>query len=543
MTVGMSRRGLFGVVGLAAAAVASPVLLAGCRSEGSGKAASNPSKAADGVLPSYKLKEYVTPDFPAPANGFSKIPDKLVKAFDKPPGSGSTFTVMTPLWGAIPSSSGNKYFEGVNAALGSTLKFQISDGNTYADKLATVLADQKGLPDWISLNTWSIPARFGDTATSLFADLGPYLSGDKALDYPHLASVPTDVWRYCVWNGTLIGLPMPDAGIPNPLFYRADLFEELGATVPKTPDEVLEVAKQLTDAKMGRYGAEDLWNQAQNFFAVPSKWRLGDADALLHKVETDEYKQALEWTAKLFKSGAVHPDAVAGNTGDTKTRFESGKSLMMSDGIGGWAEALQRQLPSNPKYNQQPLPVIGNGSGGPVVWKGPALGIFSCIKKGTSEDKIKEILTIADFLAAPFGTEEFQLVNYGVEGTHWTKGANGLPEMTKLGSTEVQPTYVFLADPPVVQAKVQYPNYVKDVSTWINDTAKYFKDPLFYGMNIVEPTQYASISKPFEDLEKDIARGRKTMADLDKAIATWKKSGGDQLRDFYQKILDETKSK
>lgn len=535
----LGRRNFMGAMGLGAAAIGAPAMLGGCRTQGSGSTNTN-GAASESILPAYELKEYLKPDYPAPANGYEKLPDSFVKAYDKPPGSGSTISVMTPLWGAIPSTTGNKYFDGINERLGSKLVFRISDGNTYGDKLAATMASSKDMADWVCLTTWNIPPRFGEQVDSLFTDLTPYLAGDKVKEYPHLANIPTDAWRYCVWNGKLFGLPFPDAGIPNPLFYRKDLFDKLGVKeLPKTPDEVLNLAKELTDAKAGRYGADDLWNQAVNFHAVPGKWKL-DGDKLVNRVETAEYREALEWIAKLFKSGAVHPDAVAGNTGDAKTRFESGKTLMLSDGIGGWHEALQRQLPSNPEYNQQPLPVIG-AHGDPVVWKGPALGILSMIKKGTPEAKVKEMLKIADFLASPFGTEEFQLINYGIEGVHYTKDDKGIPQFTKLGVTEVQPTYIFLVDPPVVNAKVQYPNYVKDMSTWINETSKYFKEPLFYGMNITEPSRFSSLSTPFADLEKDIARGRKGMKDLDAAIANWKKTGGEELRTFYQKILDEQK--
>jgi len=531
----VGRRGFLGLVGLAGAAVVSPAALAGCRTQVD-ESSTNPSAATDAVLPKYQLKEYAKPDFPAPANGYEKIP-ALTKAFPTPPGSGSTFTAMTPLWGTIPPASGNKYYEAVNKALGSTVKFQISDGNTYGDKLAAILASPENVADWTSIPSWNYPARFGEAVDSLFTDLTPYLAGDKVLEYPNLANIPTDSWRYCVWNGKLFGLPFPDAGVPNALFYRDDLFEKKGIKdLPTTLDDLLALAKELTDAKAGVYGAEDLWNQAVIFNGVVEKWKL-DGDKLVHRYETDEYRAALEWTTKLFASGAVHPDSVAGDA-NGKQRFESGKSLMMSDGLGGWHEALQRMLPTNPSYSQKPMPVIG-ANGDPVIWKGPAAGIFSFVKKGMDEVKVKELLKLADFLASPFGTEEFQLINSGVEGVHFTKDANGLPKPTPLGTKEIQPTYVFLVDPPVANAKVQYPGFVKEQSEWINDTFTWAKEPLFYGMNISEPSQYASIGQPIDDLQKDIVRGRKKMADLDKALETWRSAGGDKLREFYTKILDE----
>jgi putative aldouronate transport system substrate-binding protein len=70
------------------------------------------------------------------------------------------------------------------------------------------------------------------------------------------------------------------------------------------------------------------------------------------------------------------------------------------------------------------------------------------------------------------------------------------------------------------------------------DNVAYLTEPPFFGQNITEPSQYASLGQPFEDLASDIVRGRKTIDYLDTAIETWKTSGGEELRAFYQEIYD-----
>ena len=86
---------------------------------------------------------------------------------------------------------------------------------------------------------------------------------------------------------------------------------------------------------------------------------------------------------------------------------------------------------------------------------------------------------------------------------------------------------------------MQYPGYVEASSTWQAAASEFVTEPVFFGQQISEPQQYASIAQPFVDLEKDISRGRKSLSDLDAAIATWKSAGGDELRTFYQDILDK----
>ncbi|GAB2617850.1 extracellular solute-binding protein [Pseudactinotalea suaedae] len=536
---GQSRRTFLTFLG---AGVLGSAALAGCRSEGGGGA--DPTSPAgvvtDELLPAYVPLDYVEPDFPSvdgSTAGFATIPTDLAQAFDAPPGSGSSFTAMTPLWGAIPPTDGNKYYEAVNAAIGSTIDFQISDGNTYGDKLAAVLASADDVPDWVCIPTWNIPPRFDQAVESLFEDLTPFLAGDAVKDYPHLANIATDVWKFCVFNGKLKALPFPGEIITDAVFYRDDIFEQEGITeLPTDAQQLLELCAQLTNGQ--RWAANDLWNAAVLIHGVVPKWRIEDDGTLTHRIETEEYRAALEWNAALFAQGSVHPDAVADNSGDAKARFEAGQVLISSDGVGGWHEALGRQLSGNPTYSQRPFAPIAADGGTPVLWKGNPANILSFIKATDDKDKVAEMLAVANFLASPFGTQEYALINYGVEGVHYTYDADGLPAATELAATELQPTYIFLADPPVVNAKVQYPGFVEAFCTWMADAAQYVQDPAFFGMQITEPNQFGSLNQPIEDLEKDISRGRKSIDDLDAAIETWRSSGGEELRGFYQDILD-----
>ncbi|MFS0704059.1 extracellular solute-binding protein [Cellulomonas sp. 179-A 9B4 NHS] len=534
------RRSFLGMVAAGAAVAGVPSLLSACGS-GTPAAVSTPGATASAdVLPTYVPVDYVEPDYPSvngSTPGYETIPTDLVQSVPEAPGSGTTFTAMTPLWGTIPPTKGNQYYEAVNGLLGSSIEFQITDGNTYGDKLATVLASARDVPDWVVVPTWNIPPRFGsEIVPNLFQDLSDFLGGDKAKDYPNLANIPTDVWKFCTFNGRLYGLPFPGEVITDATFYRRDVLDELGIT-PDVRDGqgLLDLAQELTGGN--RWGAEDLWNTAAIIHGVPPKWRL-DGDRLVHRVETDEYRAALEWNAALFASGAVHPDAVADQSGDAKTRFQSGQSLIMNDGVGGWHEALRDNLGSNPSYWQQPFAPFAADGGTPVLWKGQPANIFSFLKKTDDEDRVRELLALANVLAAPFGTTEFDVVNNGVEGVHYTRGADGLPVPTPLAATELQPTYVFLVSPPLANTRVQYPGYVQTSSEWQQQASEYLTEPLFYAQQIVEPAQYAAIGQPFVDLEKDISRGRKSMKDLDQAVETWRASGGEELRSFYQEILD-----
>jgi hypothetical protein len=206
----LERRSFLRMIAAGAAVVGVPSLLTGCATATptTGAAAGGAAGGAvDALIPKYIPVNYVTPDFPGVKGsipGFLTLPKKLVQSVTKVPGSGSTFKAMVPLWGTIPTMDGNQYYQAVNDMLGSKVEFQVTDGNTYGDKLATVLASQKDVPDWVSVPAWTLPPRFGaEIVGNVFEDLTPFLAGDKIKDYPNLANIPSDAWKFCVFNGKL----------------------------------------------------------------------------------------------------------------------------------------------------------------------------------------------------------------------------------------------------------------------------------------------------------------------------------------------------
>jgi putative aldouronate transport system substrate-binding protein len=541
-SIGVNRRSFLGILSGAVFRAAAPAALTACGTGAAAPQATTSGGLAETVaklVPSYIPLDLVKPDIPSvngSTPGFTSIPKSLVKSVATAPGAGGTYTAMTPAWWAVPPAlPDNSYYKAVNGKLGATINFQVNDGNTYADKIQTVLASPKDVPDWLVIPSWNMPPRFGQAATSIFTDLSQFLAGDKIKKYPNLANIPTAAWKLGCFEGGLYGLPYPGVLISDGIFYRADLFEELGVEPPTSADEYRSLAKELTDESRNRWGSEDIWTGAQIMHGVVPKWKKVDGK-LQNKFETDEYRAALEWTAKLFADGSVHPDAVAGNSQQSKQRFESGASLMTSDGMGGWHEALARVLPSNPKFNMQPMDYFAPDGGKPTLFRASPAAIFSFIKK-TDPAKVEEMLALANFIAAPFGTEESVLITSGVEGVHFTRDAQGIPQATAKGTQEVTSTYAFLVNAPIVNSMVQYPGLVQSQSKWEARQAPNVQEDVFFGMQIQEPAKFGSLAKPFEDLAKDIIRGRKGLSDLDSAIATWKSKGGDELREFYAGFL------
>ncbi|MFD8524053.1 extracellular solute-binding protein [Streptomyces capillispiralis] len=548
---GPSRRSFLASTAVATAAVAGGMpLLAACGgSDGGSRDGTTSGKDAKKLLPAYVAGNVVTPDIPSKngsAVGFTSkldladlktsVPEKL--------GKGNKVTVMSPFWGS-PPKDGNAYYRAMNDLIGVDVVWQNQDGNTYDQKLGAVLASSN-VPDVVVVPGWNMTGKIPSAIIGKFADLGPYLSGDAVKDYPNLAAIPTDAWQRSIFGGELRGLPMPSSYVTGivPL-YRQDVFEKEGYEVPRSCDEFLALAKDATNAKAKRWACLDMKWTAFNAFGVLSGeekslgWNEVDGK-LVYRIETEEYLEALEWTRKLFAAGVVHPDARLGksNATDPGPKFAAGEFLIYNQDSSQWWSRTAEQATQNPEFKIWGMDVFGHDGGDPTLWAKNPAGIFAFVNKKASEAVIRDVLAVANVTAAPYGTKEYMATNYGVEGTHYTV-EDGVPTKTDQGNIDVMNAYVMVASPAPTIAHPDYPEVARGQVEWQQRMGGFTRKSAFYGMQITEPARYTNLSNDFEQLEDDIVRGRKKIADMQQAVADWKSKGGDELRDWYRKILDE----
>ncbi|WP_449348505.1 extracellular solute-binding protein [Streptomyces shaanxiensis] len=547
---GPSRRSFLASTAVATAAVAGGMpLLAACGGSDSGsKEGTTSGKAADKMLPAFVASTVAKPDLPSKngsAAGFTGKVDlaALGTSVPKKLGTGAPFKIMSPFWGS-PPKAGCAYYTALDAAAGTKITWQNQDGNTYGEKLGAVLASSS-IPDMVVVPGWELVGKIANAVTAKFMDLSPYIAGDKVKKYPNLAAIPSDAWRMGIFGGALRGIPMP-AATANWItpFYRKDIFDKKGYSVPKSTDEFLSWAKEATSAKAKVWACGDMTWSAWSMFGVrPSGtlgWNIGDDGKLTYRHEVPEYLEALEWVRKLFDAGVVHPDDKA-RSGDAGQRFTAGQILVYNDNISSWYGKTSEQAASNPDFVIEGMDIFGADGGDPKLWAGQPATIWSMIRKGASKETIENALAAADFAAAPYGTKERMLVDYGVEGTHYTV-KNGVPVKNDLGNSEVLNAWVMLAAPAAYYAHPDFPEIARKQVEWQQRMGAFMKKTSTFGMNIVEPTRWANLGSQFEQLELDYVRGNRKLSDVQAAISTWKSSGGDKLRDWYKQLLEKNGS-
>ncbi|MBY8851367.1 hypothetical protein K7G98_24720, partial [Saccharothrix sp. MB29] len=144
-----------------------------------------------------------------------------------------------------------------------------------------------------------------------------------------------------------------------------------------------------------------------------------------------------------------------------QSHFHNGTVASMNDGFGSVGPATLNKI--NGRFALD----LGRPYGPQATpWQGPGVFGYVTFKKAESA-RIKLLLRIVDYFSAPFGTEEYELANYGVEGEHFTKDADGIKTTGLYGqeNNSLLPTK-YIGTAPAVLYLPGYPDVAKSVHEW-----------------------------------------------------------------------------
>jgi putative aldouronate transport system substrate-binding protein len=529
-----SRRRFLAMSGGAAAAVAGSGLLSACTTG----SASGPSTGGAGsvTFPDYLPATPVRPDLPATAQGvlagFYDYPAHPVAAISGKPGQGAgTVRAMTDIFNPVPPGVGsNAYWQELNRRLGADLDLSMTPDADYVAKLSTVISGGD-LPDMMLIS--SVLAHRADVLTRLCADLTEFVSGPAVKDYPFLANIPKDAWLSTAYGGGIYAIPIPRAIVGTIMFARTDLIRQRSLN-PEPADyrEFAELAKGMTDARAHHWAfgaAKGTLTFIGIMLGVPNVWRQ-EGGRFTSEYETPERKEALARTAELAKAGVFHPDAFGGKL-QVRDLFGNGTLGFDADGYAAWdllANTYDVEVGSltAPRYD----------GGGTARHRAGATAFAITAFKKADKERIRQLLRICNWLAAPLGTSEYMFRKFGVEGTHYTM-RDGKPVPTDKGKVEVALPLDYIAAPPHIlgpgdRARVdaQRAYQEKVVPTIVRNPA----DGLYSATAVDKAGQLSQI---INAAELDIVSGRKPVSSWDEAVRTWRQAGGDAARAEYEKAL------
>ncbi|HLL68903.1 MAG TPA: extracellular solute-binding protein [Micromonosporaceae bacterium] len=544
MTQPIDRRSLLKLFGAGALTAAAGPALAGCGDGGpaTGGDVGNAGKNL-AAFPAYLPFAGPKPDGPGDEKGVQPLylnyPQQVTESVTDTVGDGSDVSVLVTSFGAPPKPvEGNKLWQAVNAALKVNLKIVAVPDAEYVQKMTTLMASGgSDLPDVIMFTNHALPNAH-EFIQATCADLSELIGGDAVKEYPNLANIPKHAWQGMGRiGGKIYGIPLERPAPANSMFVNRTAMDAAGIPKDWNTEQFLAGMKQLSGNKKWGTGAaktQFVGVGAATYYAgsmgAPNVWQEKDGK-FSTAYDTPQFEEAIGVMRKLAESGSFHPDSLTTSATDMKTLWWNGTVASTTDGFG--AVAPQTLTSINGRFALDLARPFGPN---PTPWRGKGIFGFVVFKKA-SPDRIKLLLRVVNYLAAPFGSKEYELTNYGVEGLHFTKDANGI-KTTDLFKTEntTNLPIKYVGQAPTVLYLPGYPDVARAVYEWEKVVVpKSVSNP---ADGLVSPTDTAKrtqLDQLIGDAVAGITFGRKPLSAWKEAVTQWRQAGGDQIADELAK--------
>jgi putative aldouronate transport system substrate-binding protein len=549
----INRRGFLRMLA-AAGGVGTLGILSACdvlnRAPLPARPSATPAPSAGLTLPAYVPVTGPKPDLPGTADieaGYFSFPKEFFKSVKQAPGRGNDVTIMT--WttgGPVVPFEENSHWQAINNAMGANIKLVFVSNADYRPKFASTLAGGD-LPDSMYVPRNTPVVQLPTFLKSACADLTPFLGGDGIKEYPNLANIPTDAWRSVVFNRAIFGVPVTFSPVGSVHWVHQELVDGISATLPRTADEYKRLLVELTRPEVGQYGLASYSGQAYGannevfsaMFGAPNVWAADASGKLTSQFETEQFKAAVAYVKDLVTAGTYHPNSPTYSVPAIRTDFSARRHVF---GLHGWSAASvqfwEAGLKLNPPTKLRIVPPFAHDGGQARYFTGPASFGFSILKNG-SPDRIREMLRLMDYFAAPFGSEEHLLLHYGVKDVHFTLDDNGNPNLTQKGQTELSTVWNYIAAPPPV---LYNPNSPREYATMMQTGEKAMlsvgvDDPALYLYSEMAASQAVLLTQKVLEGLNEIVANRQPLSSLDQLVRDWRTNGGDQMRREYEQAL------
>lgn len=541
MSIDVTRRTLLRATLAAAGASALGLQLAGCSNEGRGGGTAGPQQVDASLLPTYIPYEGVEPDVRGDhgvADAFFAYPATPVKGVESPPGDGEPIRTMgitnTPI---PPGQDNNLFWQTLNERVGSPVEINLSNPSDYNQKFPTAVAGNQ-LPD-----IWSVGAapQRPQLLEAEALDLTPYLSGGAVEAYPFLANIPTDSWRSTVFNGKIFAVPVPRGVISTQIMYaRDDLLAAHGITEPPgSYEDFVDICAEVTAPAANTWAMSRVpLDYVRQMYEIPNAWHLVDGQ-LTSAYEHEAQKDALESCRRLVDAGYVNPDTFTTQFQNYQVWFANGTTLFTIGTFSAWPGYYQLRSAGQESFSLTAYgPPKFEGGGPASAWLGPPTNSITALNKDAG-DRVETLLSFLNYLAAPFGTEEYLFVKYGLPDVHHTlDGAD--PILTDTGRSELQMGLLYLADAPWPIYQPGLPDETqKQYDAQMAIVPDAVPNPTLGLYSETDSRRGGQLASDINNLQNDIMQGRQPVSAWDDAVAQWKADGGDAIRDEFQQALDE----
>jgi len=159
--------------------------------------------------------------------------------------------------------------------------------------------------------------------------------------------------------------------------------------------------------------------------------------------------------------------------------------------------------------------------------------------KQSSPDRLKMLLRVANYFAAPFGSQEWLLNYFGVKEVDFNFNPEGAPLLTEQGRLELTAVWRYVSSPAYALFSANRSQEFAQVS--------HAAEQAMIGAMEVDPTLglYSPTAAGQGNLAQDalmaglneIVQGRRPIADMDSLVVEWRQKVGDKIRGEFQDAL------
>jgi putative aldouronate transport system substrate-binding protein len=192
-----------------------------------------------------------------------------------------------------------------------------------------------------------------------------------------------------------------------------------------------------------------------------------------------------------------------------------------------------------PQAELSPLILPGFDGGKGVTYQTPGIFGFTAIsaEAGQDESRLHELLSVLNYLVAPFGSEEATFLSYGIPGVH----SEELPESGFSLTDQGKADRSALVYPFLSENYFYYPGVPgeAEIAQKFNEemAAVAITNPTAGKYSQTQGEKGAELGQYITDTYTAIVTGREPIDKLADMINEWKSQGGDQIRQEYQEAI------
>ncbi|MDA2813922.1 extracellular solute-binding protein [Nocardiopsis sp. RSe5-2] len=279
---------------------------------------------------------------------------------------------------------------------GVTVDVQYIPVDTRAERFRAAFNDPSSAPD---------VAEYGNTDLAGYVEAGGFLDVTEDLsDWEDHADIAEDVAATArVGDGTY--------GVPwflgaRALYYRTDVFDDLGLEPPETLEEVVEAGRTVREEDPDMLGVST--GGAYTYGFLPFVWAHGgdiaeeDGGTYTSAIASDEAKEGLELYTQILSDDVCPPQTCAEMGGnDSVQNFVAGNAAMTIGGNFNLKAVQESDVADDAAV--VPLPGTEPGSIAPAFAGGNNLGVLAGTDKRTLSVEFMKLLAGKEYQREMYG--------------------------------------------------------------------------------------------------------------------------------------------